>query len=257
MIMLIVKWVGNICFQKHCIHQIRFSLSNDRTELTNEQIYSLRIFKNVELVNSLIAEDSKSICLFVRHEDLISKKKSDELITGVLAVTDNSGFDNVRIAGRTIGQKFYTDKMFVEMIFFVGLSAFLIVIFLLLAFRSGWGVLIPQVVIFSAMIWVIGSMGLIGEPMNIILTVLPSVMFVVSMSDVIHLVSRYLDALRTEASTFDAIKLSVKEVGLATLLTSVTTAVGFFSLYFVRVQPMCGPRKKITFGRSTCIDGFH
>lgn len=204
----------------------------------NPERDSIRIFKNVELVNSLIAEDSKSICLFVRHEDLISKKKSDELITGVLAVTDNSGFDNVRIAGRTIGQKFYTDKMFVEMIFFVGLSAFLIVIFLLLAFRSGWGVLIPQVVIFSAMIWVIGSMGLIGEPMNIILTVLPSVMFVVSMSDVIHLVSRYLDALRTEASTFDAIKLSVKEVGLATLLTSVTTAVGFFSLYFVRVQPI-------------------
>ncbi|MFT5860042.1 MAG: putative RND superfamily exporter protein [Flavobacteriaceae bacterium] len=199
---------------------------------------STRIFKNVELVNSLVAEDAKSICLFLRHEDFLGKAKSDQLIVDVQAITTKTNFDKVRIAGRTIGQKYYTDKMLVEMIFFIALSAFLIVIFLLLAFRSGWGIMIPQVVIFASMVWVVGSMGLVGEPMNIILTVLPSIMFVVSMSDVIHLVSRYLDALRTESSTFNAIKLAVKEVGLATLLTSITTAVGFFSLYFVRVQPI-------------------
>ncbi len=199
---------------------------------------STRIYKNVELVNSLVAKDAKSICIFMRHDDFISKKKSDELIIGVQAIMDETDFDNVRIAGRTIGQKYYSDKMFLEMAMFIGLSAFLIVVFLILAFRSGWGVIIPQIIIFSSMIWVIGSMGMIGEPMNIILTVLPSIMFVVAMSDVVHLVSRYLDALRTESSTFNAIIVSVKEVGLATLLTSVTTAIGFFSLYFVRVQPI-------------------
>ncbi|MFT5779244.1 MAG: putative RND superfamily exporter protein [Crocinitomicaceae bacterium] len=199
---------------------------------------SLRIFKNVEIINTLVAKDAKSICLFMRHEDFLGKKKSDQLIVDVQAILDKTTFDKVRVAGRTIGQKYYTDKMFVEMIFFVVLSAFLIIFFLLLAFRSGWGIVIPQVVILASMIWVVGSMGFFGEPMNIILTVLPSIMFVVSMSDVIHLVSRYLDALRTESSTFNAIKLAVREVGLATFLTSVTTSVGFFSLYFVQVQPI-------------------
>ena len=88
------------------------------------------------------------------------------------------------------------------MVVFVGLSAFLIIIFLFIAFRSVWGVLVPQVIIFASMIWVVGGMAMFEEPMNIVLSTLPSIMFVVSMSDVIHLVSRYLDALRVEGFCF-------------------------------------------------------
>ena len=199
---------------------------------------SIRIFKNIELINTIVAQDAKSLCLFVRHEDYISKKKSDALILDINALIENHKFKKVRMAGRTIGQKYYIDKMTFEMALFVGLSAFLIVFFLFIAFRSGWGILIPQIVIFSSMVWVVGGMGVFNQPINIILSILPSIMFVVSMSDVIHLVSRYLDALREEDTVFKAITVAVKEVGLATFLTSLTTSIGFFSLYFVNVQPI-------------------
>lgn len=199
---------------------------------------STRIFEKEEIINALVAEDGKSVCLFIRHDDFLSKKKSDRLIENIHSQLDNAEFDNYRMAGRSIGQKFYIEKMSKEMLFFVGLSVFLIVGFLFLAFKSVWGILIPQVVILSSMLWVVGGMGLFSEPINIILIVLPSIMFIVSMSDVIHLVSRYLDALRTEETVYEAIILAVKEVGLATFLTSITTAIGFFSLYFVRVQPI-------------------
>ena len=199
---------------------------------------SINIFSKPELVNSFISEDGKSICLFVKHVDFLSKEKSDKLIDNLKAKADQYNFQRMRIAGRTIGQKYYIDKMLKEILLFLSLSAVLVMLFLVIAFRSIWGVLIPQIVIFTGMLWLIGMMGLFKEPINIILTVLPSVMFVVSMSDVIHLVSRYLDALRTEDTPLDAIKLSVQEVGMATLLTSVTTSIGFFSLVFVRVQPI-------------------
>ena len=199
---------------------------------------SVRIIKNEELINTFVAKDSKSICLFIRHTEYISKKKSDALIDSVNDVIDQFDFDETHVAGRTVGQQYYIEKMTFEMVLFIVLSAFLIVLFLAIAFRSVWGVLIPQVIIFSSMVWAIGGMGLFNEPMNIVLSTLPTIMFVVSMSDVIHLVSRYLDALREEEKVFNAIMVAVKEVGLATLLTSITTSVGFFSLYFVNVQPI-------------------
>lgn len=199
---------------------------------------SVNIYENKELVNSLVAEDGKSLCLFMRHEDYLSKKRSDVLISSIQKKAKKYKFKKIRIAGRTIGQKYYIDKMITEMLFFVSLSAVLVVLFLAIAFRSMWGILLPQVVIFSAMIWLVGSMKLFDQPINIILTVLPSVMFVVSMSDVIHLVSRYLDALRDGNESFKAMKIAVSEVGMATFLTSVTTAIGFFSLIFVRVEPI-------------------
>lgn len=199
---------------------------------------STRIFKNDELINTLVAKDAKSICIFLRHTDYISKEKSDALINNVSAVLEKYDFEKTRVAGRTVGQQYYIEKMTFEMALFIGLSAFLIVFFLFVAFRSAWGVLIPQVIIFMSMIWVVGGMGVFNEPMNIVLSTLPSIMFVVSMSDVIHLVSRYLDALRVEEKAFDAIMIAVREVGMATLLTSITTAIGFFSLSFVNVQPI-------------------
>jgi len=199
---------------------------------------SSRIYRSKELVNVLVAEDAKSLCLFLRHEDYISKKKSDKVLEVVEEITAKYNFEKVRIAGRVIGQKYYIDKMTYELIFFVGLSAFLIILFLFIAFRSGWGIIIPQFVIIASMLWLLGFMGMFNQPINIILTTLPSIMFVVSMSDVIHLVSRYLDALRSGLSKFEAIKLTVREVGFATFLTSLTTAIGFFTLYFVKVEPI-------------------
>ncbi len=199
---------------------------------------STRIYKNDELINTFIAENGKAICIFVKHEDYLSKKKSDALVKSIDNITNELGVKNVRLAGRAVGQAYYINKMIFELSLFLGLSAFLIVLFLYIAFKSIWGILIPQIVIVGSLVWTIGGMGLFDEPVNIILTVLPSVMFVVCMSDVIHLVSKYLDALRVEKDTFTAIKVAVKEVGLATFLTSLTTSIGFFSLYFVQVQPI-------------------
>lgn len=199
---------------------------------------SARIFKNDELINTFIAENGKAICIFLKHEDYLSKKKSDQLVKDIDKITNKFDVKNIRIAGRAVGQAYYINKMIFELSLFLGLSAFLIVLFLYIAFKSLWGILIPQIVIVGSLVWIIGGMGLFDEPVNIILTVLPSIMFVVCMSDVIHLVSKYLDALRVEKDTYTAIKVSVKEVGLATFLTSITTSIGFLSLYFVQVQPI-------------------
>ena len=199
---------------------------------------SLRIYRSKELLNTLVARDGKSVCVFLKHEDGLSVKKSDTLVKAVKKILSEYSFNGIHLAGTTVGQRYYIDKMNSELLFFMALSAVLVILFLFIAFRSGWGILVPQVVIFASMIWVIGGMGLLNSPMNILLTTLPSIMFVVAMSDVIHLVSRYMDALRDGFSKFESIKITVREVGFPTFLTSLTTSIGFFSLYFINVQPV-------------------
>lgn len=210
-------------------------LSFDSDQLSQD---SIRIFKNEELVNNLISKDGKSLLIFLRHDDFLSKKKSDELTSNIKELLKELEFDQVRIAGRTIGQEFYINTMSYEMGTYVGLSLILVVVFLLIAFKSTWGLLVPQIVIVGSMIWIVGFMALVNEPLNILLTILPSIMFVVSMSDVVHLVSKYIELLRQGYPKFEAIKISFREIGIATFLTSLTTAIGFFSLVFVNVIPI-------------------
>lgn len=199
---------------------------------------STRIFKNKELINSLINKKANGLMLFVKHEDMLSKAKSQNLVRDLNAITEKYNFDNVRIVGRTIGQEFYINTMITEMSTYVGLSMILVVAFLIIAFRSSWGLLVPQVVIIGSMVWIVGFMATVNEPLNILLTILPSIMFVVSMSDVIHLVSKYIELLREGKDKFTAIKTSFREIGMATFLTSLTTSIGFFSLIFVNVTPI-------------------
>ena len=130
---------------------------------------SLRIYGSKELLNTLVARDGKSVCVFLKHEDGLSVKKSDTLVKAVKKILSEYSFNGIHLAGTTVGQRYYIDKMNSELLFFMALSAVLVILFLFIAFRSGWGILVPQVVIFASMIWVIGGMGLLNSPMNILL----------------------------------------------------------------------------------------
>jgi len=220
--------INGTTFERPYIHLDSLQLEQD----------SLNIYENKELVNALINKKGTALSLIVRHQDFLSKAKSDFLVGKVKSLVDAQNFEDVRYAGRAIGQKYYIDTMSQEMIFFIGLSIFLIVGFLFISFKSIWGVIIPQIVIVLSLVWILGVMVLLNEPINILLTILPSIMFVVGMSDVIHLVSKYIELLRNGVSKLEAIKTSFKEIGMATFLTSVTTSIGFFTLLLVNVKPI-------------------
>ncbi len=199
---------------------------------------SITIYEKPELINALIDKNATALGLFIRHDDFLSKDKSEELVEALKSVFEKQDFERVRMAGRTVGQLFYIDLMMNQMMTYISLSFILIIVFLFIAFRSLWGILVPFFVVSGSMLWIVGFMGWMQEPINILLVILPSIMFVVAMSDVIHLVSKYLELLREGKPKYEAIIVSFKEIGLATLLTSVTTAIGFFSLLFVRVIPI-------------------
>jgi len=221
-------YTGGITGERPYIHLDSIHFIND----------SINIYKNKELVNTLVNAKGNALTILLRHKDYLSKKKSEQLVDDVKAVTQNFDFENVRMAGRTVGQIYYIETMISEMTTYVGMSILLVIAFLLITFRSLWGLLVPQIVIIGSMIWIIGFMAFIGKPINILLIVLPSIMFVVSMSDVIHLVSKYLELLRSGQPKPQAIKTAFKEIGMATFLTSLTTSIGFFSLLFVNVIPI-------------------
>ncbi len=199
---------------------------------------STRIYGHKELVNQFVAENGKSLCLFIKHTDFLSKNGSDTLAINMNEMMAKYDFDEYHLVGRVVGQKYYVEKMQHEMILFLSISVLLVIVFLWIAFRSIWGIILPMIVLFAAGIWVIGTMGLVGEPINVLLVLLPSILFVVGMSDVIHLVSKYLDNLRFGMQKNEAVINAMKEIGLATLLTSVTTAIGFLSLMVIPVKPI-------------------
>lgn len=199
---------------------------------------SARIFSRPELQGYFINEKATALLVLIKHRQYLSKNKGDLLKTSIDKVIADLEINDFVYAGRAIGINYYVDQMQNETGFFIGLSFVLVIIFLVFTFKSIWGVWVPLIVVTFSMVWIVGFMGMVGQPINLILTVLPSIIFVVAMSDVIHLVSKYFDELRLGKEREDAIRTAYKEVGFATLLTSLTTAIGFLTLLTVNMEPV-------------------
>ena len=199
---------------------------------------STKIYESGDYVGTLISEDAKSLNIWVNHDQFLSKERCDTLAESVYALLDKYEFDEEHTVGRAIGQRVYIEMMQKEMMIFMTLSFFLILIFLYIAFRQLWGVIIPVVIVLLAIIWNMAAIKLLGNDIDLMLTILPTIIFVVGMSDAVHITTKYIEELRWGKDKIVAIKNSLREVGLATLLTSVTTAVGFLSLLTSNIVPI-------------------
>ena len=63
-------------------------------------------------------------------------------------------------------------------------------------------------------------------------------MLIVGTSDVIHIMSKYIDELKKGREKYPAMVTAIKEIGVATFLTSITTAIGFATLITSNVRPI-------------------
>ncbi|WP_017729922.1 efflux RND transporter permease subunit [Nafulsella turpanensis] len=199
---------------------------------------SLEIYENEQLVGTLVAENIPAVSILVRHEQMISKKEADLLMQQINQILGQYTFDEVHLAGKAKAQAVYIQKMQQEMLIFVSASMLLVILFLAIAYRSFWGVWVPLLVVLLTAVWIAGFMGLTGKMLDVMMVLLPTIMFVVGMSDVVHILTKYIEELRNGKSKVAALRVTFREVGLANLLTSLTTAVGFLTLLTASIPPI-------------------
>ena len=197
---------------------------------------STRIYQNPELTSHFFASNGQAVNILVRHQTQMTPKAERELSQQISHLLKKNAFDQYHLAGRIIGQSYYVSLLRKEVVLFVGSSFALILLVLILTFRSVWGVLLPVGIIGASIVGTLGIMTDTGKSMDLILNAMPTILLVISLSNVIHLLSKFLEELRKGASKMEALKCAYVQVGLATFLTTLTTGVGFMSLATANVR---------------------
>jgi uncharacterized protein len=191
---------------------------------------SLTIYQSKTFVGSIFSTNGKSICLFINHKEYLSKAGCDRLAKDIESLLQKANFKNTYIAGRAVGQAYYVNLIQSELGIFTIVAIVFIISFLYFSFRTAWGVLLPLIVVVLTVVWTIGVINISGYSIGIMLNILPPVLFVVAMTDVIHIISKYIEELRNGSTKQQAINNSFKETGVATMLTAITTSIGFATL---------------------------
>ncbi len=107
------------------------------------------------------------------------------------------------------------------------LALFLI---LFLFFRTFRAILIPSVTGLFSVVWTVGFMGMCGFAINPVSVMIPPLLIVIGCTEDIHLLAEYRRGLKNGLDRHAAICRMADKGGLAILLTSLTTFVGFITL---------------------------
>jgi predicted RND superfamily exporter protein len=190
------------------------------------------------ITENFVAKDFKSSVVLIKHIDNPSKIKSDKIKSYIDLVLKDIPENQYHIGGKVYAQKVYLDKMEGELKVFMTLGMLLLMLFLWFSFRSIWNVILPLFIILLSMIFTFAFIKLTGKKIDILMTLMPTILYVVGISDIIHLLSRYIEELRKGLSKNKALMVTLKEVSLATFLTSFTTSVGFASLITITIVPV-------------------
>src|SRR5690606_23675662 len=102
-------------------------------------------------------------------------------------------FDDVHVAGRIFAQKVYLHNLQSEFVLFISISFLLVLLFLKIIFRRTNAVILPVIVVVVSVLWTLGIMALTGKPIDLLTTMLPTMVFIAGMSDVVHFYSKYID----------------------------------------------------------------
>lgn len=132
----------------------------------------------------------------------------------------------------------YVELVEADVALLMPVASLLTLIVLALLFRRVGDVVLPLLVVEVAIVWTLGTVGVMGKVLNQILQTVPLIILVVGVSDSIHLVHRVNDRLAEgEGPDFEPdLILACREMALACLLTSVTTIVGFLSLITTNIE---------------------
>jgi predicted RND superfamily exporter protein len=180
-----------------------------------------------------------AIELAVSSDDIAAMRPVVAALRSVVAGFDGREGLRLRTAGVPAVRADFFEVIFRDQFIMLPVIAVLLLSLLIGLFRRTHAVIAPVLAAVIPTVMVFGAMGLCGEPVGILnqsyFTLLP----VIAVADAIHMVSRFHEELRRRAPDGQAltahvrdaaIRKAVSRVGLACLLTSTTTAVGFLSL---------------------------
>jgi len=199
---------------------------------------SITIYGTPELIGSFFPKDAKSVSIFIKTKQGLSKDKCDILSKQIQTIFNRLHFDEVHFVGRIVAQEVYLTNLEKEFTYFLLISFIVVILFLWFSFKSLFGIIIPTIIVVVSVFWTLGIMSILGQPLDIMTVMLPTMIFIAGMSDVIHFFSKYFEEISKGTDKSKIHPLILKEVGFPTFLTLITTVVGFLSLLFSSIKPI-------------------
>jgi predicted RND superfamily exporter protein len=210
------------------------NLYNPFPETQNELDSLIILSKRQKFYENKILNDNGAITLLITIDKLIlNSSDRNDLMVKLINVSENfSQKNNINLhyAGLPYSRYIMAESVKSELIIFLIISILITSIILFIFFRSWDSVLVPILIIGVVVVWVFGTLSILNYKITLLTGLLPPLIVVIGIPNCVYMLNYYHFSLNKFSSRKKAISHVIKTIGLITLITNLTTAVGFFVL---------------------------
>lgn len=190
--------------------------------------------------SQLLNTDNGATAIILTLDEKIFNSPERQTLMGDIiqlgdAFEEKAGIE-LHYAGLPFVRSTMMSKVRQEIIQLLVLSVIVTALILLAFFRSWDAVLFPLLVIFSVVIWSVGTLDLLGYKITILTSLIPTIIVVIGIPNSIYLLNKYHQEFEEHGNKIKAISTITRKIGIVTLITNFTTAVGFLVLTFTEIK---------------------
>ena len=206
-------------------------ISEDSLRAAKNRIMSSELIKNY-----MISDDGEVTAILVEIDQDYNEHKGRERILSEIDQVQTGVDWDWHQAGLPVIRTRYVQYMIADNIKFLLPVTMMLIIFLSVLFRTLVGLVLPLMVVSLTIIWTLGFMVASGVTINIISYMIPTLLMIIGVSDSVHFLVKYFHTLKEVGHQKKALFQTVKKIGTAIFLTSITTGIGFGALSFVNIK---------------------
>ena len=191
--------------------------------INNEKFYEGKILNGEGALTLLITIDKNILNSESRNKlmlDLIEKSEEFQTQSNI----------KLHYAGLPYSRYVLAESVKKELSRLLIVSIVVVGIILFLFFRSLDTVFIPLIIIGIVVTWVFGTLALFGFKITLLTGLLPPIIVVIGIPNCVYMLNYYHFSIEKLKDKKKAIINVISTIGLITLITNLTTAVGFFVL---------------------------
>ncbi len=198
-------------------------LEKIKKELFNDlPFYEGLLFnKKSGTIRSAIYLDKKIVNTSAR-KDFILKT----LVPAVEAFEKETKID-LRVSGMPYIRTLNAQTIIGEISIFIGASLLVTSLLFFFFFRSFRATLISIIIVIIGVMWSFGFLGLLNYEITVLTALVPSLIIVIGIPNCIFLTNKYHQEYKVHRNKVKALQRVTTKVGMATLMTNLTTAIGF------------------------------
>lgn len=188
--------------------------------------------------NNFVSADGKMLMMQIGVSNQRENDEEAEFVKALFELGDSFDFEEWHAVGFPVAHHELLTLQQEQFGTYVALATIVMFLCMVVLFRRFWGIFISFLSVFSGMIIFFGVLGWIGQALDLLATLFPILLVIVGTSDVVHLMTKYVDEMRRGNDKRTALKKTLKEIGMATFMTSFTTGIGFLSLFSSKMPPV-------------------